>query len=125
MKWQRALSQDHILSRSGKWKEGHQKCLSSTSSHSVNDCVSAIHISLKKLEVSGLDMPQVEIHAITGGIGDGGVQNIYPPLKEIKVTNKESKKYSFQCHAFSKGLQNQYKKTFGELKRLGVTPLHS
>ena len=62
-----------------------------------------------------LGLRNTPVHAILGDTGGGdAVQNIHPPLKEIKVMSKESKKINCQLHGLSKGLQNSCENTFGK-----------
>jgi hypothetical protein len=42
------------------------------SNHAAKDCASAIKISVEKLKIAGLDMTNIQFHAITGNSGGGG-----------------------------------------------------
>ena len=74
------------------------------SSHSAKDCADAIHQTVKKLYMAGLDPNSIEIISITGDTGGGGaVQHIHPPLKENGTMTSTSKKFNCQCHGLSRG----------------------
>ena len=59
----------------------------------TKDCARAIKISVEKLKVAGLNMTNIQFHAITGNSGgDSAVGNIHPPLRANKLMSKDSKK---------------------------------